>query len=140
MSKAAPTFSTTVHVYLWLSLAFICLLPIVGVAVAAAPEQAETEDLLKALAASIVTCALLAFADFRCSTSDFSYKTGLLYVTAFMQTGWVYLSFLYVVPALLGMCIASVALAVYSLKDPDSSRRRFAALVQFFYRHRMFQD
>ena len=85
--------------------------------------------------------ALFWYADKRCSSENLSYWNGLLFVAAFMSTGWIYMSMLLIFPALLVAFLASVGLALYYdlTFTPGKAAFKFHRLVHTFHQHRMRQ-
>jgi hypothetical protein len=69
------------------------------------------------------------------------YNDGLLWVTASMMTGWVYMSFIFVLPVLLFAFSGSVFVALYGniQREPGYSQAQWLRLVRFFYRNRVRQ-
>jgi hypothetical protein len=60
----------------------------------------------------VVIIALAFYAQRRCSSERMPFRDGLLWVTASMMTGWVYMSFFTVWPVLLVVFWASVFFAI----------------------------
>ncbi len=95
--------------------------------------------------ASLVWPAMVAagfwYANRRCGDPRQSYLTGLSWITQFTMTGWTYLSFATVMPALLAAFLGSVAIAIVGdiRRAPSYAPARWWRLVGFFYRHRMVQ-
>jgi hypothetical protein len=140
MQPARPRFSFSVYFYLVVFFLLLALLPICL--------TATIENLAKLPAywfASLVwPIALVGFAvyaDRRCSSDRMRFRDGLLWVTASMMTGWVYMSFATVFPVLLFAFWASVffALSGDMRGKPGYSQTEWHRLVSHLYRHRMRQ-
>jgi hypothetical protein len=88
-----------------------------------------------------VIIALAFSAPRRCSSDRMCFRDGLLWVTASMMTGWVYMSFLTVWPELLVVFWGSIVVAIYGdlNRAPGYSQARWHRLVSYFYRNRMRQ-
>ena len=88
-------------------------------------------------------CALLTLADRQMSTPQLSFRHALCFVTAWMLTGWAYLSLVTVIPAVVVTCIVSIGLSILSLASPrwhGVALHAFRHLLIFFQRNRMIQD
>jgi amino acid transporter len=140
METARPRFSLFVYFYLvtfFLLLGFlpICLVATIGRVVV----------LPRFWVVSLIwpfgMIALAFYAQRRCSSERMHFRDGLLWITASMMTGWVYMSFLTVWPALLVAFWGSVFFAIYGdlNRAPGYSPARWHRLVSYFYRNRMRQ-
>jgi hypothetical protein len=96
--------------------------------------------------ASIIWAGVIAglwyYADRWCSSDRMRYSDGLLWVTSSMMMGWVYMSFIFVFPALLLAFTGSVLIALSGniRRAPGYSQTQWLRLVHFFYRNRMRQQ
>ena len=140
MKPARPRFSLFVYFYLvtfFLLLAFlpICLVAIIG-RLAISPGY-----WLASLIWPAVIIVLAFYAHLRCSSDRMPFRDGLLWVTASMMTGWVYMSFFTVWPVMLLVFWASVFFAISGdlNRVPGYSQARWHRLVSYFYRNRMRQ-
>jgi len=140
MTVARPRFSLAVWFYLVTFFALLGLLPIILTATmdraAASPGR-----WLGSIAWPLVIAVLWGYADRRCSSEHLRYRDGLLWVTASMMTGWVYMSFFFVFPVLLLTFTGSVLIALYGdiRRAPGDSQTQWRRLVRFIYRNRMKQ-
>jgi hypothetical protein len=98
-------------------------------------------DWLASLMWPVVIAVLYGYAQRRCSSDRMRFSDGLLWVTASMMTGWLYLSFIIVLPALLIVFSGSVLIALYGniSRAPRYSQAKFHRLIYYFYRNRMRQ-
>ncbi|WP_263365229.1 hypothetical protein [Edaphobacter bradus] len=140
MNAERPRFSLLVYFYLvtfFLLLGFlpICLTATIGRA-AAMPAY-----WLASLMWPAVIAVLWGYAQRRCSSDRMRFSDGLLWVTASMMTGWLYMSFIFVLPALLVVFSGSVLIALYGdiRRTPGYSHAKWQRLVYYFYRNRMRQ-
>ena len=69
------------------------------------------------------------------------FSDGMLWITASMMTGWLYLSFIVVLPVLLLVFSGSVLIALYGdiRREPEYSQNKWSVVVHYFYRNRMRQ-
>jgi hypothetical protein len=141
MNAERPRFSLFVyfyHVTFFLLLGFlpIWLTATIGRA-AAAPAY-----WLASLMWPAVIAVLWGYAQRRCSSDRMRFSDGLLWVTASMMTGWLYLSFIFVLPVLLVVFLGSVLIALYGdiSRVPGYSQAKWHRLVYYFYRNRMRQS
>jgi CDP-diglyceride synthetase len=139
MAVERPKFSFVVHFYFGVFLILLAICPI-------AAAERIAEDKGSALAHSpalLILPGILAvmfwYAHKRCSSEQMVFRDGLLWVTASTMTGWVYMSFVTVLPSLLAALFGSVffALAGDARRDPKYAATKWIALVKFFYRNRM---
>ncbi len=140
MQTARPRFSLFVYFYLVTFFLLLGFLPICFVAtigrVAVHPRY-----WVVSLIWPVVMIALVFYAQRRCSSERMHFRDGLLWITASMMTGWVYMSFFTVWPALLVAFWGSVFFAIYGHlnRAPGYSQTRWHRLVSYFYRNRMRQ-
>jgi hypothetical protein len=140
MNAARPRFSLSVYFYLvtfFLLLGFlpVCLVATIG-HLAAWPG-----NWLASLIWPMVIVALAFYAHRRCSSDRMPFRDGLLWVTASMMTGWVYMSFFTVWPVLLVVFCGSILFSIYGdvTRASGYSQARWHRLVSYFYRNRMRQ-
>ncbi len=140
MNVVRPRFSLPVWLYLVTFFSLLGLLPVILTATMnRAP--ASPERWLASIAWPVVIAVLWVYADRRCSSEHLRYNDGLLWVTASMMTGWVYMSFVFVLPVLLLTFTGSVLIALYGdiRRTPGDSQTQWRGLVRFFYRNRIKQ-
>jgi hypothetical protein len=140
MNVVRPRFSLAVWLYLVTFFSLLGLLPII---LAATMDRATASPgrWLGSIAWPVVIAVLWVYANRRCSSEHLRYSDGLLWVTASMMTGWVYMSFVFVLPVLLLTFTGSVLIALYGdiRRTPADSQTQWRRLVRFFYRNRMKQ-
>jgi len=112
MQTARRRFSPFVYFYLvtfFLLLGFlpICLVATIG------DLAAHPHYWVASLIWPVGMIALAFYAQRRCSSERMRFRDGLLWITASMMTGWVYMSFLTVWPALFIAFLGSVVFAIY---------------------------
>jgi|GEM_PF-2447716 len=133
-----PRFSPYVYFYLGTFFLLLALLPII---LTLANDRARVRPAcwLLSLLWLPVLVILWRYADRRCSSERMRLDDGLLWITASMMTGWVYLSFIFVLPVLLLVFSGSVLIASYGdiRRLPDFSRTKWHGLVYFFYSNRL---
>ena len=141
MKDARPQFSFFVNLYALIFLVGILTAPFIVTLLIAKAHPLPASAWPTAAALSLLVGALLSYANFRCSSTQLTYREGVLFVATSMSTGWVYSSLLCVLPALLLAFVASVGLSLYyDLKlQPSRAAYRFHQLVATFHRHRMRQ-
>lgn len=134
-----PQFPLPVRVYFGMFFALVCLIPLgLGKIVAAGGAVAP-----RYIAASLIWSILIAvsflYAQARCSSERLHSQDGLQWVTASMMTGWTYMSFATVFPALAVSFFGSILIALAGdlRGDKTYAPDMFAWLVRFFYRNRM---
>jgi hypothetical protein len=140
MNAARPRFSPFVYFYLVTFFLVLGLLPICLVATVGRLAMLRVYW-LASLIWPVVIIALTFYAQRRCSSDRTRFRDGLLWVTASMMTGWVYMSFFTVWPVLLVVFWGSVFFAIYGdlNRAPGYSQARWHRLVSYFYRNRMRQ-
>jgi hypothetical protein len=141
MASTRVRVSGFAHVYTWLFLALLSTWPLAVPALTARHSFVPASTWASALAAVVSIQALFWYVRFRCSNQSLSYWNGLLIVSASMSTGWVQMSFLFVLPSLLVVFLASVLFAAYAevRRVPAEAAVRFQALLMWFYGNRMRQ-
>jgi amino acid transporter len=140
MNAARPRFSLLIYFYLVTFFLLLGLLPIC--LVAAIGRLAMLPGYwLASLIWPVAIIAMTLYAQRRCSSDRMRFRDGLLWVTASMMTGWVYMSFFTVWPVLLVVFWGSVFFAIYEdlSRSPGYSQARWHRLVSYFYRNRMRQ-
>jgi hypothetical protein len=140
MNAVRPRFSLPVYFYLVTFFLLLGFLPIVLTATVDR-EVATPAHWLASLMWPGVIAILWRYADRRCSSDRMRFSDGLLYITASMMTGWVYLSFIVVLPVLLLVFTGSVLIALYGdiRRAPEYSQAKWYGLVRYLYRNRMRQ-
>lgn len=140
MSIVRPRFSLPVWLYLLTFLSLLGLLPII-LTTTMDRAAASPGRWIGSIAWPVVIAILWGYAHRRCSSENLRYSDGLLWVTASMMTGWVYMSFIFVLPVLLLTFTGSVLIALYGdiRRAPGDSQIQWQRLVRFFYRNRMKQ-
>jgi hypothetical protein len=140
MQRARPRFSFFVYFYLVMFFLLLASLPIFLAATVGNLSKLPAYW-FASLAWPIAIVGFAVYADRRCSSDRMHFRDGLLWVTASMMTGWVYMSFVTVLPTLLFAFWASVYFAVFGhmKSEPGYSQTKFHRLVSYFYRHRMKQ-
>jgi len=139
MKAVRPRFSVVVYFYL---VSFFLLLGFLPVVLTAARRAVSPGRWV----ASVVWVGMIAglgyYADRWCSSERMRFSDGLLWVTSSMMMGWVYLSFLFVFPALLLAFMGSILVALSGnlRRAPEYSQTQWLRLVHFFYRNRMRQQ
>jgi hypothetical protein len=141
MNAERPRFSLFVYFYLvtfFLLLAFlpICLTATIG------RETTVPAYWLASLMWPAMIAVLWGYAQRRCSSDRMRFSDGLLWVTASMMTGWLFMSFIFVLPVLLVVFSGSVLIALYGdiRRAPGYSQTKWHRLVCYFYRNRMRQS
>jgi hypothetical protein len=140
MNAARPRFSLFVYFYLVSFFLLLGLLPICLVATIGRLAMSPGYW-LASLIWPLVIIALVFYAQRRCSSDRMRFRDGMLWVTASMMTGWVYMSFFTVWPVLLVVFWGSVFFAIYGdlNRAPGYSQARWHRLVSYLYRNRMRQ-
>jgi hypothetical protein len=136
-----PSFSPFVYAYLWLCLATICGAPFLYLGATYEHPWPSGQVLYASIEAAGIGMLWL-LAGLRCNSKEFPYLQGLLYVVAFMETGWSYFSLLLILPSLVVTLVVSVAAALWSsLPGVGAPKAAYAfrAVVRFFYRFRAIQ-
>ena len=125
--------------YLGLFLIALVLWPIALAALVAKETSSSSATWLLAAACTTLWVLLLLHVAKRCSGPAISYWRGLLVVAASMTTGWFYLSFIVVFPALFITFLLSVAFALWSDlgAGPEVAAARFHKVVARSHRWRM---
>jgi len=138
MKAVRPRFSLPVYFYL---IAFFLLLGFLPILLTATVDRGAVSS--GRWIASTVWPGLVAvlwfYADRRCSSDRMRFIDGLLWVTSSMMTGWVYMSFIFVLPVLLLAFTGSILVALYGdiRRTPDHSQTQWLRMVHFVYRNRM---
>jgi hypothetical protein len=137
MSATRPRFSLVVYSYLTVFFLLLGFAPVYFIA--------SVSQGIGAWLACFVWLAVIAgltfYAHRRFSTDQMSFREGLLWVTASTMTGWMYFSFVVVLPSLLFVFFASAFIAIYGdlRRKPEYARAKWHRLVRYFYRNRMRQ-
>jgi hypothetical protein len=141
MSDKSVRFPWMVHAYVWVFLIALGLAPVISVLLRRRYSPVSLTDWVSAIMLMAVIQALFLYSQKRCSSDKLSYWNGLLYVAAFMSTGWSYLSMVFVFPTLLIVFIASITLSIYYDLAPSrvNAAFQFHRIVSFFYKNRMVQ-
>lgn len=139
MTESRPRFSILTQFYAWVVAGFMLAFPFFAVAFFGRHQVIPTLAWTTALTLSALLAVLFAYANVRCSSETLAYREGLLFVTRSMMVGWVYLSLVFVLPALMATFVASVVIALYH--DITGTRHKaaqsFHRLVVIVYRHRL---
>lgn len=140
MNAQRKRFSLAVSLYLTLFLLLLAFTPL-GLTAKVNGAAEVRAFWVVSLLWPILIGGLLAYANWRCSSEQMSYRDGLLWVTASMMTGWLYMSFILVLPALLLAVSGSVLIALYGdvRRIPGFARAKWPRMVHYFYRNRMRQ-
>jgi hypothetical protein len=140
MNATRPRFSLFVYFYLVTFFLLLGLLPICLVATIGRLAMLPGHW-LASLIWLVAIITLTFYAQRRCSSDRMPFRDGLLWVTASMMTGWVYMSFFTVWPVLLVVFWGSVIFAICEdlSRAPGYSQARWHRLVSYFYRNRMRQ-
>jgi hypothetical protein len=135
-TTARTRFSIFVYFYLGIFLLLLAFFPLCFAATIGRPAY-----WLASAIWPVVIITLWGYSRSRCSSDRMPFGDGLLWVTASMMTGWLYMSFAVVFPALLVVFWASVLIALYGdiCRVPGYSQAKWQGLVHYFYRHRMRQ-
>src|SRR3569832_252084 len=104
MSATRPRFSFLVYSYLTIFFVQLGIAPVFLLAI----ESLGIVAWMASISWLATIAALAAYVLRRLSSDRMTFKEGLLWVTASMMTGWTYLSFIVVLPALLFVFSASV--------------------------------
>jgi len=130
-----------IHAYVWVFLIALGMTPVILVLLKRRSFPTEPSDWILAIIEMIGIQILFWYVQRRCSSENLSYWDGLLYVAAFNETGWPYLSMVFVFPSLLLIFIASMSLSIYYEFVPPSAKAafQFHRMISFFYRNRMLQ-
>jgi len=138
MNAERPRFSLPVYFYL---LTFFLLLSFLPICLTASIDRAAAVPAywLASLRWPVVIAMLWGYAHRRCSSDRMRFIDGLLWITASMMTGWLYMSFIVVLPVLLFVFPCAVLIALYGdiRRTPEYSQAKWHRLVSYFYRNRM---
>jgi len=138
MNAERQRFSLPVYFYL---VTFFLLLGFLPICLTATIGRAATAPTywLASLMWPAVIAVLWGYAQRRCSSDRMPFSDGLLWVTASMMTGWLYMSFIVVFPVLFVVFSGSVLIALYGdiRRTPWDSRAKWHRLIYYFYRNRM---
>jgi hypothetical protein len=142
MEKQELRFPLMVHVYVWTFLVGIGVSPVLVLLLRRHTHPITPDAWISAIAMIIAIQLLFFYAQRRCSSQALSFWNGLMYVAAFMETGWPYLSIVFVYPSLLAVFILSIALSLYSdmTLAPSRASIQYRRMVGFFYKYRMHQQ
>jgi hypothetical protein len=102
----------------------------------------QPESAVKAaLAGMVLFAAVLLLSLRRCSTLALPASRGLLLITRYMTIGIGSLSLLVVIPAVAFAIVSIIAITLLSLfrKDASYARSQFRHLVEFYWKHRIYQ-
>lgn len=138
MKVVRPRFSLAVYFYLMTFFLLLGFLPVILTATNVRGAAAAGRWIASIVWAGVIV-GLWYYADRWCSSDRMRYSDGLLWVTSSMMMGWVYMSFIFVFPALLLAFTGSVLVAFSGniRRAPGYSQTRWHRIVHFFYRNRM---
>lgn len=141
MQNRVLRFSWFTHAYVWMFLVALSTTPVIAVLLLRRGFPIDTADWEATIAAMFCIQVLFWYSQKRCSSEVLSYWNGLLFVAAFMSTGWVYFSMAFIFPALLLVFLASIGLSVYYDLFPSKMNAafRFHQMIHFFQKNRMRQ-
>jgi hypothetical protein len=141
MKAVRPRFSVPVYFYLVSFFLLLGFLPVVLTATVARG-AVSSGRWIASIVWAVVIAGLWHYANRWCSSDRMRFSDGLLWVTSSMMMGWVYMSFIFVFPALLLAFTGSVLVALSGniRRAPDYSQTQWLRLVHFFYRNRMKQQ
>jgi len=134
-----PRFSLVVQTYFWLAFCVLGLSPIFVVYSIANRTPVSLAWGIASASWPAIVAALFWYGARRCSTDKMSFRDSLLWITRSTITGWMFMSFFTVIPALLTAFLSSILIAVYGdlQRQPDYAPAKWAQIVSFFYRNRM---
>lgn len=136
-------FPLFVHVYTWLALLVLSLLPLALALLARAANGPLSGEAWALVIGSIVLSqALFRYVQHRCSSTGLPYWDGLLYIAWTMNTGWAYFSIFFVIPALAVALVVSLSFALVGdiMRNESLAPASFRKLLDFFYRIRLVQQ
>ena len=128
-----------VHIYLWLGLIVVSVVPafLISGALFDASQFVEGAFAFAVLLASFQ--ALFWYSRRRCSSQELAAWDGLLYITSYMTIGVGTTSLFVAVPAAIVAVLGLIGIAVASVGDEALAREWFQSMVAWFSRHRMYQ-
>ena len=129
-----------IHVYVWLSLIVISVLPFfVGVWLTL--DAGPLESLVAGLSLIVAVQVLFWIARRECTDEALTFREGLLIVAASMAIGVGWISVLLTLPALAATVTIASAYSLAGLirRSPEFAPDRYKRLVAWFQRHRMYQ-
>jgi hypothetical protein len=96
---------------------------------------------LAAILWPVIIAILWLYANRRCSSEQLRFNDGMLWIAGSMMAGWLYLSFVIVLPVLLFAFAFSVLAAIYGdiRRSPAYAQTKWHGFVRLCYRNRMRQ-
>jgi heme A synthase len=140
VGRTKRRFGAHVHVYLGVAVVLLALCLLVLWAFIAPGDDWRIDLALLALFTGSLVLSLWATVR-ACSSPDLTWLEGLLTITACMSIGVGYLSVLIAVPCALASILTSMLLTIVGTvrRDPRYAPAAFLKMVNFWYRHRMYQ-
>jgi hypothetical protein len=112
VNQTSPKIPISVWFYL---IAFFSLLSFLPIILTASMDRGAASQMLWILSGiwPLVVGLLWFYANRQCSSDLLSFNDGLFWITGSLMTGWLYLSFVVVLPGLLIVFATSVIIAIY---------------------------
>jgi hypothetical protein len=141
MSGQRPKFPIYIQIFAWFFILLIYALP--AYALVTQLNKGQTDSSLIVYITLWMVGAPICFllAHRHCSSKQFTYWDGFLWVTSCMLTGWGSSTIFFTIPALIIVFFLSTLMTLYNIcrGQRTESHRQFLKIIEFFHNNRVRQ-